>query len=117
MLEMKEELIIFVLAIISGLIVRLVYRCISCFRQIVKHGYLAMGIEDVVFWVGVSVYLFVQIYHTSSGSIRWYFALGVVFGVFLMSLFLKKVEELFQKIYTRRKKDLSETLEPQKEKR
>lgn len=98
---------VFVLAAISGGIVRLVYRCISCLRQVVRHNLMAIGIEDLLFWAGASLYIFVQIYHTSDGSIRWHFVLGVVVGAILMTIFLKKEEKLYKKIYTRKKKDLS----------
>ena len=45
---------------------------------------------------------FVQIYHTSSGSVRWYYILGVVVGACLMSWLLQKVKKMCKKIYTRK---------------
>ena len=48
------------------------------------------------------MYLFVQIYHTSSGSVRWYYILGVVVGACLMSWLLQKVKKMCKKIYTRK---------------
>lgn len=101
----REETMIFVLAAMSGLIVRLAYRCISCFRQIVRHNLVVMGIEDLAYWLGSAIYLFVQIYHTSDGVIRWYFVLGVVLGAVLMTFFLQKFEKVSKKIYGHRKKD------------
>ena len=50
----------------------------------------------------VEMYLFVQIYHTSSGSVRWYYILGVVVGACLMSWLLQKVKKMCKKIYTRK---------------
>ena len=52
--------------------------------------------QDLFYWIFVEMYLFVQIYHTSSGSVRWYYILGVVVGACLMSWLLQKVtiEEL-----------------------
>ena len=46
MMEVKEELIIFLLAVVSGGIVRLSYRFLHCVRQIVRHNLLAIEIED-----------------------------------------------------------------------
>ena len=71
MMEVKEELIIFLLAVVSGGIVRLSYRFLHCVRQIVRHNLLAIEIEDFLFWIFSALFLFVQIYHTTSGSIRW----------------------------------------------
>ena len=98
---------VFLAAVVSGAIVRLVYQCIRCFRRIVSHTLAAIGAEDLIFWLGSAVYLFVQIYHTSDGSIRWYFLLGVVLGVILMSVFLNGAGKLIKKIYGNKEKDLS----------
>ena len=105
MYEIRQEVMVFILALLAGGIVRLVYRVIVCVRRMIRHTRLAVEIEDLVYWLGVAVYLFVQIYHTSDGSIRWYFALGVVLGAILSSILIKKVEKLHKKIYMQRGKD------------
>ena len=102
MIGIEKELIIFLTAFLSGLFLRIAYRCLECFRGIVKHSFLVAGIEDLFYWIFVEMYLFVQIYHTSSGSIRWYYVLGVVVGASLMSLLFRKFEKLCKKIYTRK---------------
>ena len=106
MMEVKEELIIFLLAVVSGGIVRLSYRFLHCVRQIVRHNLLAIEIEDFLFWIFSALFLFVQIYHTTSGSIRWHFVLGVVFGTVISSFALWKAEKVYKKIYTRNQKNL-----------
>lgn len=103
----REEMMVFVAAVLSGAIVRLTYRCISCFRQIVKHHLFVIEAEDLIFWIGSALYMFVQIYHTSDGSIRWYFILGVVLGASLMTFFLWKIEKIYKKIYAHKKKKSS----------
>ena len=70
MIGIEKELLIFLTAFSSGLFLRGTYRCLECFRDIVKHSFLAVGIEDLFYWIFVEMYLFVQIYHTSSGSVR-----------------------------------------------
>ena len=103
--DIREELIIFLTALVTGVILRLMYRCICCFRQIIKHNYFAIGVEDLVFWVGCALYVFVQIYYTSDGSIRWYFVLGVVVGAVFMTFFLNFLEKMHKKIYVYKKKE------------
>ena len=112
----REEMMVFLAAVVSGGIVRLIYQCIRCFRRIVSHTLAAIGVEDLIFWLGSAVYLFVQIYHTSDGSIRWYFILGVALGVILMSVFLNKEEKLCKKIYGHKEKDLRKGLDKKGEK-
>lgn len=103
----REEMVVFLVAVVSGAVVRLTYQCIRCFRRIVAHRLAAIGAEDMIFWMGSAVYMFVQIYHTSDGSIRWYFVLGVALGTIFMTVFLRGVQNLSEKIYGSKKKDLS----------
>ena len=96
-----KELFIFLSAILSGAIVRLVYRCISCLRNVIHHTHWIVELEDLAYWVGTAIFLFVQIYYTSSGSVRWYFVLGIGLGASAMSLFLVAVRKCIEKLYVR----------------
>lgn len=113
----ETEFAIFVLAVLAGIIVRLAYECIAYFRRLVKHNYIAMGIEDFLFWLGTAFYLFVQMFHTSDGSIRWYFILGVVAGVSLCSFFLRFVEKRRKKMYARKRMNLTKGIDKCSKKR
>lgn len=98
----EREVITFAVAVFSGAAVRLAYRCLCVFREIVKHNLILTGIEDLAFWVCAGFYLFIQIYQTNSGSIRWHFILGVVSGAVLMSVFVRRVRK-FSEIFLRKK--------------
>ncbi|MGN1266714.1 MAG: spore cortex biosynthesis protein YabQ [Dorea sp.] len=117
MITIQEELLIFVMAVIAGAVVRLFYRAITIFRKIFKHKLWVINLEDLVFWLVISVYLFVQIYHTSNGSIRWYFVLGVVVGVVGISAFIQKIEKALKKIYVSEKEKNREELAKKSKKR
>ena len=117
MTGIQEEFMVFLAAVLSGGIIRLVYRCISCFRQIVRHNLTVIGIEDLIFWIGTAVYVFVQIYHTSDGSVRWHFILGVVVGALFMTGFLRQEEKVYKKIYTYWERICSKRLDPGRKKR
>lgn len=99
MLGIRGEILGLLTAILSGGIVRIWYQCLICFRYVIKHKLIAIEIEDLLFWIGTAFYLFVQIYHTSNGSIRWYFVLGIVLGVLISTIFCKKIEKSLKKIY------------------
>lgn len=99
MLTIKEEILVFLTAISTGVVIRVGYHCISCFRGIVKHRLLMIEIEDLLFWIAGAVYVFVQIYHTSDGSVRWYFVLGLVIGAAISTIFLRKWKKMTKKIY------------------
>lgn len=112
-----KELFIFLSAILSGAIVRLVYRCISCLRNVIHHTHWIVELEDLAYWVGTAIFLFVQIYYTSSGSVRWYFILGVGIGGIIMSVFLAITGKICRKIVWRHSRFFTETLEKPGEKR
>lgn len=113
MMEVKEELIIFYWQWFRR-IVRLSYRFLHCVRQIVRHNLLAIEIEDFLFWIFSALFLFVQIYHTTSGSIRWHFVLGVVFGAVISSFALWKAEKVYKKSTPEIKKIFSFSCEKNK---
>lgn len=112
-----KELFIFLSAILSGAIVRLVYRCISCLRNVIHHKHWIIELEDLAYWVGTAIFLFVQIYYTSSGSVRWYFVLGIGLGASVMSVFLVAVRKWYRKIVCPGSGFLAETLEKGRKKR
>lgn len=114
--EIQGELIIFLVSVVTGIMLRLIYRSIGIFRQLVEHSLIFIGVEDLIFWVGAALYVFVQIYHTSDGSIRWYFVLGVVLGVAFMWVFLDREEKLFKKIYGRKQESYRQGLDKKEEK-
>ena len=60
---------------------------------------IVIELEDLLFWIGTAVYVFVQIYHTSSGVVRWHFILGVVLGTLVATVFLRKMKKMLKKIY------------------
>lgn len=77
---LKTEGMAFLTAVLTGMIVVCGYTCIRKFRRVIPHSAVMIGIEDAVYWLVTAVYVFVQIFYTSSGSIRWYFVAGVVIG-------------------------------------
>lgn len=91
--QIRGELVIFLVSVITGIMLRLVYRSISIFRQLVEHSLFIIGIEDMIFWLIAALYVFVQIYHTSDGSIRWYFILGLVFGTFFGETLIRRFQK------------------------
>lgn len=91
--EIRGELIIFLVSVVTGVMLRLVYRSIHIFRQLVEHSLFTIGIEDSIFWLGAALYVFVQIYHTSDGAIRWYFILGLVFGTLFCEALIRRFKK------------------------
>lgn len=106
MLGIGDEISIFLQALLAGNIVLLVYTCIRVFRRLIKHDLFFVSLEDFFFWVWAGLYLFVKIYDTSDGSIRWFFTIGVVVGGVCSFFVLHFLSEMGKKLFARiREKD------------
>lgn len=98
MLGLDKEFAIFVQAVVSGMAVYGTYTVIRIVRRIIKHRLYIISIEDFLFWLGTSFYLFIQMYQTSDGSVRWFFILGVVAGMICLSFGLFLTKKMWGKI-------------------
>lgn len=81
MLGIEEEISVFLQALLAGSTVLLVYYCIRVIRRLIRHNLFFVSVEDFFFWLGTGLYLFVEIYQTSDGNIRWFFVTGAAAGV------------------------------------
>ena len=88
------EAMIFLYAGLSGLTVLAGYDVLRWFRRIIRHHDFLVGVEDILYSVAVSIYLFRQLYVTTYGSIL----LGM--------LFWKSVKILLKKMLSNLRKSL-----------
>lgn len=94
-LGVGKELSIFLQALLAGNLIYLVYTVIRVVRRLVKHNLFFISLEDLVFWIATGIYLFVKIYQTSNGSIRWYFVIGVLLGGILSHLIILQIRKKY----------------------
>lgn len=111
MLGIGAEGFAFLEAALSGMTVYSAYLCIRAFRRIVKHDLWAIAAEDFIFWLGTAFYLFTQMFHTTNGSIRWYFALGVAFGAAALLFATRQIRQISGKINRKNKRSSVKTIE------
>lgn len=95
MLGIGKEVMIFLYAGLSGIVVLFSYQILRLLRRLVRHHIIVVNLEDFIYWIGVSIYLFRQMYKTTYGSIRWFFVLGVVCGIILANLLLSLVKKMY----------------------
>ena len=57
---------IFLYAGLAGMSVLCTYYILICFRKLIRHSDLASGIEDVIFWIAASIYIFRRMYETDN---------------------------------------------------
>ncbi len=108
MLGIGKEAVIFIYAGLSGIVIFSCYQILLLFRELVPHSAAAVSMEDFFYWIGISAYLFRQMYHTTYGSVRWFFILGLVVGNFLAffcKILLKKTFTKWKNKLEKRKKN------------
>lgn len=98
MLGIGKEALIFLYAGLSGIVILLCYQILRLFRRLILHHIVIVNLEDLLYWLGVSIYLFRQMYRTTYGSIRWFFVLGVVCGILLANFALSLAKKMYRKI-------------------
>lgn len=96
-LGIGKETVILLYAGLSGIVVFLSYQILYLFRQLIKHHVVVVGIEDLLYWIAVSMYLFRQMYKAIYGNVRWFFAIGVVLGCLLAWTGKKMSKKIWKK--------------------
>ena len=105
MFGIGEESNIFLYAVLTGTVTFLAYQILILFRKLIRHHIVVINIEDFLYWIGVSIYVFCQMYRTTYGSIRWFFVLGVVLGnnlTYFIKNFLEKTMRKWKKALEKR---------------
>ena len=90
-LGIEKEITIFLQSILAGNFLCLMYKAVSVFRVLVKHGSIWISLEDFAFWSVAAVYIFLNIQNNCSGSIRWYYILGLLGGSLMTHYFVRKI--------------------------
>ncbi|WP_251389824.1 spore cortex biosynthesis protein YabQ [Mediterraneibacter agrestimuris] len=97
MLGIGMEAAIFLYAGLTGIVTFSCYQFLKLFRQLIRHNIIVINIEDFLYWLGISAYVFRQMYYTTYGSIRWFFVLGIVCGNFFAYFVVNLLKKLFLK--------------------
>ena len=93
MVGIKNEMVVFFQALLSGNVVFWTYTLLRILRKLIKHNLFFVSLEDFFFWISTAIYLFICLYNTSNGGLRWYFILGVVVGAILPLFLIKKIRK------------------------
>lgn len=107
--EIWYELSLLGHSFLLGIWFLIVYDGFRLFRQIVPHHTLAVGLEDIGYWVYAAVRLFTLLYYENDGNLRAYAIAGVFAGMILynltISLFFRKVLKKIRKSIKMKKRE------------
>ena len=81
----------FLCTVAGGMAIALLYDIFRIIRRTVRAGILAAYVQDLLYWMIVSVIMFVAIYHGNDGELRAYLFLGAFMGVLLYALIFSRI--------------------------
>ena len=90
-----EELRTIGIAFVSGAFITFIYDLLRIFRRVISHGNVWISMEDFLFWIWTSLWIFSVLYRTNDGSLRIYTIFAMVLG---MIIYHKTVSESFVRI-------------------
>ena len=103
----RQEALFFLASILTGIFLVWSYDLFRIFRRVVPHHTIAVSIEDLFYWLAVSLIIFGMIFEENNGALRGYSFVGILAGIwfqcFTESLFRKIWIKLLKKIKKRRR--------------
>ena len=81
--SVHEELILFGMSCIAGVVIGVLYDVLRALRVIFPHGTLLTALEDVLFLIGYAVFLPSFASAASRGELRFYYVIGNAAGFML----------------------------------
>lgn len=90
-LSLSFQAQLFVTTLIWGFGLAFLYDLIRVIRIAVKHGRLFVAIEDILYWISVSITIFFVMLSESFGEVRAFCVFGVFLGMFFYSFALSRL--------------------------
>ena len=86
-----------------GVIITFVYDNIRVFRRVFRHNTFFISVEDLFFWIGVSLSVFLLQHRENDGIFRWFSVIGAFMGMLvyrktISRFYIKQMTILLRKI-------------------
>lgn len=100
---MGRELVLFMNSLWYGAVLMMLYDGLRILRRVFSHSALLVGVEDLIFWIGSSFFLFTVFFQENSGILRIYLFVGVGVGALawhfsLSRFFVEVLVKILRKI-------------------
>jgi len=80
---MSGQGLLFLTTVAAGFAIGFVYDIFRIVRKTVPHSHLMVQVEDVLYWVAVSLLMFYFMLHRNYGEIRFFSIAGAALGMIL----------------------------------
>ncbi len=89
-LSISNEVNVFLLCILIGLLSGVIYDVFKIIRKSFKHKYFIIQIEDIMYWIIVTFMSFLILLHKNNGDIRMYGIIGWFIGYVINETLISK---------------------------
>ncbi|WHH57615.1 spore cortex biosynthesis protein YabQ [Petroclostridium sp. X23] len=86
--SITNQAYVFLSSVVGGLVVGFVFDIFRILRRVVKTANFITYLEDILFWILVTIIIFTLVFVTNNGELRWFEFLGVILGVIFYNLLL-----------------------------
>ena len=83
-----DEIYFFLNAFICGVLLMLSYDIIRIFRRIVKHNNVFIAFEDLLYWMGAAIFIFIMFFKENNGVLRVFALVTMILGLLLYLRFI-----------------------------
>lgn len=73
-------------SILTGVLLLIIYDGLRILRRAIPHSKGFVGLEDFMYWLAVTFFVFSLLYRENDGGIRWFAIFGIFCGMLLYSL-------------------------------
>lgn len=95
--NIQIEARLLILSLLTGAGLMALYDVLRVFRLLVRHGWLWMGVEDLLYWIFAGFATFYLLYRENDGALRLYVIGSVLLAMIIydrtFSAFFKMVEK------------------------
>lgn len=88
--EILEEIRLFANSVVLGAALTFVYDGWLILRNVFKHSIFWISLEDLSFWLGTAVVVFISLQEQNNGVLRWFIVAGAGSGMLLYKSSLSK---------------------------
>ena len=88
--SISHELNFLLYSFLLGIVITYFYDNIRIIRRIIHHNVFFVSLEDLIFWVVVSLSIFILQYYENNGVFRWFSIIGSLLGMVLYKVTLSE---------------------------
>lgn len=76
----------FLSAMFAGMVLSCIYDVFRIFRNVIKHKSVWINVEDFFYWNFVGIFLYVLIFYSNDGILRWFIIASAILGAFVYNI-------------------------------